>query len=382
LRRLDLEIKGRESGWSSKYFTPLTTTLLAGILTLAGSVVGTIIQGRQTLQLEEGKFQSSRNLEKEKFEFTKEIEISKQQHELIVKMISVGDEKQARANIKFLAETGLIKDDALAKSLLAASSVGVLPAASLRGGNRSLPGSRLHALTIGISDYGGKASDLRLKFAERDARDVARVLVDTQDGGLYADIKLQSLSNERATRQQVFLAFSAMERSFNMDDLAVVMFSGHGTMIDGEFYFVLYGAESATSESIRATGISAQELRHLVDRLASRGRVLLLLDVCATKCESLPVSFGSSGVTVLASFNGTESEKWQHGYFTKVLLDALNGAADSDQNGIISTNELCDYMDRNLPILTNGEQHVGIVRTFSGELFLTPGSASIFPTPR
>jgi WD40 repeat protein len=46
------------------------------------------------------------------------------------------------------------------------------------------PGARLHVLTIGVSDYGEKAKDLRLKFAHRDAQDVATALLDTQGGGL------------------------------------------------------------------------------------------------------------------------------------------------------------------------------------------------------
>ena len=31
--------------------------------------------------------------------------------------------------------------------------------------------------------------DLRLKFADRDAQDVASALVNTQEGGLYAEVK-------------------------------------------------------------------------------------------------------------------------------------------------------------------------------------------------
>jgi hypothetical protein len=42
------------------------------------------------------------------------------------------------------------------------------------------PGARLHILTIGISDYGDKATSLRLKFAAKDANDVASALLATQ----------------------------------------------------------------------------------------------------------------------------------------------------------------------------------------------------------
>jgi len=49
-------------------------------------------------------------------------------------------------------------------------------------GSKKAPGARLHVLTIGVSDYGDRARDLRLKFADRDAQDVASALVNTQDG--------------------------------------------------------------------------------------------------------------------------------------------------------------------------------------------------------
>jgi hypothetical protein len=99
----------------------------------------------------------------------------------------------------------------------------------------------LHVLTIGVSHYGDKANDLRLKFADRDAQDVASALVNTQDGGLYAEVKPMFLHDGTADKAGIFDALAAMERNMASgtgQDLAVVMFSGHGTMIDGQFYLV------------------------------------------------------------------------------------------------------------------------------------------------
>ncbi|ACE93038.1 lysozyme domain-containing protein [Rhizobium phaseoli] len=69
-------------------------------------------------------------MEREKFDASQQLEKSKQQHELVLKMISVGDEIQAKKNIKFLAESGLISDPVLVKKLLDANVTGVLPASS------------------------------------------------------------------------------------------------------------------------------------------------------------------------------------------------------------------------------------------------------------
>ena len=98
-------LKTGNGGWLLKLSTPVTTTILAGIVTVAGTIVGTFVQGYQTFRLQR----------------------EKEQHELILKMISVGDLKQAKENVQFLAESGLITDLEQAKKILATNTTPVLP---------------------------------------------------------------------------------------------------------------------------------------------------------------------------------------------------------------------------------------------------------------
>lgn len=119
LKRLELEQKSKDNGWFARAFSPLTTTLMAGVLTIAGSVVATTLQTRNSLELENKKFETSKNLETQK-----------QERELILKMASVGDIDQSRKNIRYLAETGLITDKDLVAKILARTDAPVLPAPS------------------------------------------------------------------------------------------------------------------------------------------------------------------------------------------------------------------------------------------------------------
>lgn len=139
LRTRELDLKGAENSWVSRLFTPLTTTIFAGILTLGASVVGTLMQGRST----------------------QDLEVRKEQHELILKMISVGDEKQARANLKFLADAKLIDAD-LAGSILALKDAPVLPStnSSLTSGSRAFEAVRTDddAIDLIVPWEGGFAS--------------------------------------------------------------------------------------------------------------------------------------------------------------------------------------------------------------------------------
>lgn len=258
------------------------------------------------------------------------------------------------------------------------------------------PGAQLHILAIGISDYGDKATSLRLKFAAKDANDVASALLATQGsefnkrGGLYADVKTQYLHDGEADRAGIFRAFDSMKANMAKDeagqDLAVVMFSGHGAMIDDRFYLLPYGVDARTPADLEAAAISANEFHDKVAELAKHGRVLVLLDTChsgavtgdgsalASNADLLRSIISASNVTVLTSSTtnefSREDDKWNNGAFTKVLLDALGKDADENHDGLISMSELTHYVATHVSGLTGGQQHPGVEQRYEGEIFI------------
>jgi Caspase domain len=145
------------------------------------------------------------------------------------------------------------------------------------------PGARLHVLTMGVSEYGEKASHLRLSFAEADATDVAAALQTTQTG-LYADVRTQSLRNEEATLKGILRGSATMRKAMAQSepgrDLAVVHFSGHGALLEGEFYLLPYDVDAGDSVALKSTALPALTLRQELAGLAQYGRVLVLLDAC------------------------------------------------------------------------------------------------------
>jgi outer membrane protein assembly factor BamB len=257
-------------------------------------------------------------------------------------------------------------------------------------GSTKAPGARLHVLTIGISDYGDKARNLRLNFAHRDAQDVASALLNTQEGGLYAEVKPMFLHDDKADRTGIFEALAVMERNMTGSagqDLAVVMFSGHGTMIDNQFYLVPYGVDSSATARLKASAIAASEFKSEIEKLAQHGRVLVLLDACRSAgliggpsntwpaADVLRSVVAAGNVTVLTSSKADkisrEDEKWGHGAFTKVLLDALSADdIDTDRNGVISMSALTAYMEKHLKRLTDGDQQLGLDQRFQGDIFV------------
>ena len=257
------------------------------------------------------------------------------------------------------------------------------------------PGARLHILTIGISDYGDKATSLRLKFAAKDANDVASALLATQGselnkkGGLYAEVRPQYLHDGEADRAAIFRALGSMKANMAKDeagqDLVVILFSGHGAIIDDRFYLLPYGVDARTEADLKASAISANEFHDEVAELAKHGHVLVLLDAChsgAVSGDGSPLTsnadvlrslISASNVTVLTSSTSDEfsreDEKWTHGAFTKVLLDALGEGGES-RNGLISMSEMVKYVVEHVSSLTGGKQHPGVEQRFEGELFI------------
>jgi len=299
----------------------------------------------------------------------------------------------------------LSRPDALAlvlQELETARALGVADMAAARydvllaTGAAKAPGARLHVLTIGVSKYGDKAKHLRLKYAHKDARDVASALVNTQgsvfnkEGGLYAEVLPIYLHDDTADKVGIAEAFASMQRLMangsNGQDLAVVMFSGHGTVIDGRFYLLPYGVDANTQASIKASAIPASEFQAEIAKLAEHGRVLVLLDACRSgaatadgskltpNADLLRAAMSLSNVTVLTSSKADklsrEDKKWENGAFTEVLLEAFGRAADADNNSLISMGELTSYVAANLPVLTGGDQHPGMEQRFQSDLFV------------
>jgi hypothetical protein len=255
-------------------------------------------------------------------------------------------------------------------------------------GSAVAPGARLHVLAVGVSDYGEQAKHLRLKFADRDAHDVASALVNTQ-GSLYADVLAQRLRNDEATTAGIFDALATMRAGMaggEGRDLAVVMFSGHGAMVDGKFYLLTYGVDARTAARIKASALSIADFRDELRALGHYGRVLVLLDACRSgaatadgaslplNAEVLRAALAGANVTVLTSSSGGEASRedarWNNGAFTEVLLDALGSAADTDRNGLVSITELTEYLTTRVPQLTGQAQNPGIEVRFESDVFV------------
>jgi hypothetical protein len=251
------------------------------------------------------------------------------------------------------------------------------------------PGVQLHLLTIGINAYNEDyAKNLRLHYADRDAHDLASAIVNTQEG-LYSHVDAQALLDKDATRSGILRGLDTLRKEMERgggNDLAVVHFSGHGAMVDGTLYLLPYETDARDAVGIKDTALSIDMLKGELMKLAEHGRVLVLLDAChsgattqdgsaqVVDAVALRHALAAANVTVLTSSGGREvsleDDAWQHGAFTRALLDALNDpAADPDRVGLINASALAHYIARHVASLTDGKQSPDMEVRFDTTVF-------------
>ncbi len=201
----------------------------------------------------------------------------------------------------------------------------------------------------------------------------------------------QVLLDKDATKPGILRALAVMRAGMaagDGNDLAVVHFSGHGAMVDHKLYLLPNEVDARDDAGIKASGLSADDLRGELLELARYGRVLVLLDAChsgattitgtaiSVDADALRIGLAAANVTVLTSCKGSETseerESWQHGAFTKALLDSFNDpATDINHNGLISTTDLVTYLADQIPTLTDGKQTLGMEVRFDSTLFVS-----------
>ena len=256
-----------------------------------------------------------------------------------------------------------------------AGAIAVAELAKIRGavqratGAEVMPGARLHVLAIGVSDYGAAARHLDLAYADQDARDVAAALRDSQ-GGLYARVLPSVLVNEEATRVAILSELNALAAAMQAgggQDVAVVLFSGHGEMVDeDEFYLLPHGVDASSADALVAAALPATQFHDRIAKVARHGRVILFLDACFSGGATMPLDrslramLSAPNLSVFASASprerSLERSDWRNGALSEALLAALR-EADEDHDGLIRISDLSRFLSERIPGLTAGDQH-------------------------
>ena len=138
-----------------------------------------------------------------------------------------------------------------------------------------------HGVIVGIDRYEESGLFQNLKYAQSDAQQFAKKLLDHPDTPFTAD-SLHVLTNEQQEtallpkRQQVFLALGRMCVAAKPSDLILFYFSGHGFEFGGSPYLV---AQDTVESALADTGLSVDRVLARMNDSKAKTKVLLL-DAC------------------------------------------------------------------------------------------------------
>ena len=232
-----------------------------------------------------------------------------------------------------------------------------------------LPAKSCYGLVIGISQYQDPKIP-KLKFTAADAQSLYQHLVSPDQAGFSPD-NVRLLLNADATRRNMEKAISGwLFQNASPDSTVIVFFAGHGGLEsdktgsekDGVSKYLL--PWDADLEDLFSSGLSNTRFHELLNTIKAQ-RLVVFMDACyaggvtegARDIGLIESPYHrmaqGRGRMVIASAQPNqrswEDENLGHGIFTHHLLEALQGKADTDNDGCASVMDIFRYLQDTVP---------------------------------
>ncbi len=230
---------------------------------------------------------------------------------------------------------------------------------------------RSYALVVGIGPYGKLPEKSWLKYSERDADAIYRILISPEGGNFRAE-NVHRLTGADATLENLTREIEEwLPAAAKPDDRVLIYFAGHGFVHEGRAYLAPYDFDS---NAIAATGYPMDRLGEIVSSKIAAKDKILLTDACHSGAitpqlegdnnEAINKSLLdlSSSMFLLSASRDRESSyesaDWGggHGIFTYYVVKAMEGEADETSDGIVTADELAEYVRYNVRRATNAMQ--------------------------
>ena len=228
---------------------------------------------------------------------------------------------------------------------------------------------RSYALVVGISHYKNLPAKAQLQYPDRDAADIYTTLISASAGQFPAE-NVHKLINEQATLANLNHELEDwLPKVTGPDDRVVIYFAGHGFISAGKAYIAPYDIDPS---NIAATAFPMEELGKLIgSRIHGKWKVLLT-DAChsgaitpeddTAQVNKSLLDLNTSIFSLTASRDreqSFESSQWGggHGIFTYYVIRGLEGEADTSGDGIVTADELAEYVHQNVRLATHTRQN-------------------------
>jgi tetratricopeptide (TPR) repeat protein len=228
---------------------------------------------------------------------------------------------------------------------------------------------RSYALVIGIAKYKNLPDSAQLAYPNRDAEDMYTTLISAE-GGQFPAENVHKLIDEKATIANIKHELEVWLPSVTKDDDRVlVYFAGHGFVSNGKAYLASYDVDI---HNIVNTAYPMADLgTDIGGKIKGKWKVLVT-DACHSGAITPETDRAQVNQTLLdlqkSLFSLTasrdreqsfESENWGggHGIFTYYVVKGLEGEADTNGDGVVSADELAEYVHTNVRLATQAAQN-------------------------
>ena len=228
---------------------------------------------------------------------------------------------------------------------------------------------RSYALVIGISKYRNLAPDAQLQYPDMDAESIYTVLI-SPEGGQFPAENVHKLIDGQATLENIRHELETWLPSVtHADDRVLIYFAGHGFVSNGTAYIAPHDIDL---KNIAATAYPMDTLGKDIGSRTNGKWKVLITDSCHSGAITPEADRSTVNRTLLdldkSLFSITasrdreqsfESDKWGggHGIFTYYVVKGLEGEADTNGDGIVSADELAEYVHTNVRDATNAAQN-------------------------
>ncbi len=239
---------------------------------------------------------------------------------------------------------------------------------------------KTYAVLVGVSQYADPQIKPR-KHAEADAKALYDLVTDKTYLGIAPDdVKLllgtpdDKRPSQPATRANVIQALTDVAAKAGRDDLVLIAMIGDGAAFGEKTCFLV---KDSTFKDRATNSVTSKDIETAVTKLKSQ-RLCAVMDVDYKSIDTgKEVHADPNLLDMLRVFVGNE-DKEEHtlppgrvvilsnnsvshpldlpsqGLFTKVVIDALKGAADKDgyePDGVVTVDELDTYLEKEMPKL-------------------------------
>jgi hypothetical protein len=207
----------------------------------------------------------------------------------------------------------------------------------------------LYGVAIGVEQP-------NLKYTSNDAQQLAKSFTKLQ-GISYDTVRFEVKTKlEQTTITQVASLIERMTYEWKpqADDWVIVFISGLTKTQNGESRILGSDYDEAAP---RSTSISLKTILNDLNQINGNKLVLLDAEIKTDKFDEKKYL----NTHILAASQDKqkvyENADWQHGAFTKVLLAAIDGKADTNNDGKLYLSELYAYLSEQVPILVRDKQN-------------------------